>query len=183
MCSQEYCFSVYFPNCTSTREINTKITLKRAHKHLVMRVYNTLFLTRHNKSINDVKKRWSSHMIPVSCSVYVLLMTLYYNRLLMMSQWPDNCDVSTCIIISQWYSRSVMEEIQCSSLGHRWYTSVSKVLKALHPKAMPHLKCSNLEETSAKSFCISSIKLLMLSHDSSDSDVISLHYWQPMINW
>ena len=80
--SREGYFGVYFPSCETTREINTKLTLEWAQKQLVTRVhtllYFYLFLTRQNKSINDDEN----------------------DDLNPSSQWPDDCDAITWIVIS-----------------------------------------------------------------------------------
>ena len=74
MCSREGYFGVYFPKCTAEKEINTKMTLKRVHKH--ESTYIILFFTWHNKSVNDDKNddRHTSTLC-LTCSVYILLMT------------------------------------------------------------------------------------------------------------
>ena len=82
--SREVYFGVYFPSCEAMREINTKITLEWAHKPFSRRVH-TLFYFLHNQSINN-NKNGDLHTL-----VYILLMT---------SQWPDNSDVITWILIS-----------------------------------------------------------------------------------
>ena len=68
-----YC-GVYFPSCEATSEINTKITLEWAQKQ---------FVTRVHASFCFFWFCWRRH-----------------NRLLMTSQWPDNCDAIMCIVIS-----------------------------------------------------------------------------------
>ena len=89
-------FGDYFQSCETTREINTKITLEWAQKQFVTRAYIILFLTQHNESINDNKND-----NPPRASL--ARFTFYWwrrNRLLMTSQWPDNCDAIKWIVIS-----------------------------------------------------------------------------------
>ena len=64
--------------------------------------YIILFLTRCNKTINDDKN--DDHYIS-SCLARASLARFSFcwwrhNRLLMTSQWPDNCDAITWIVIS-----------------------------------------------------------------------------------
>ena len=60
--------------------------------------YIILFLTRHNESINDDKNDFAQgHRVSLA---RFSLCWLRHNRLLMTSQWPDNCDVITWIVIS-----------------------------------------------------------------------------------
>ena len=53
--------------------------------------YNTLFLTRHNESINYYSR--------ISLAQFSFWWWRH-NRLLMTSQWPDKCDAITWIVIS-----------------------------------------------------------------------------------
>ena len=57
-----------------------------------------LFLTRHNESINDDKTTIFSHRPRVSLIRFSFCWC--HNRLLMTSQWPDNCDAITWIVLS-----------------------------------------------------------------------------------
>ena len=76
MRSRECYFGVYFPSCTATREINTKITLEWAHTVRHKSTYIILFLTQHNESINDAKNEDLHTSSPcLTHSLYVLLMT------------------------------------------------------------------------------------------------------------
>ena len=84
MRSREGYFGVYFLSCAATREINTKITL---------------FLTRHNESINDTKTRIFTHHPRVSLARFTFCWWRH-NGLAMTSQWPDNCDTNTWQVIS-----------------------------------------------------------------------------------
>ena len=61
--------------------------------------YITLFLTRHNESINDDATTIFTHRPRVSLA-RSLFCWWRHNRLLMTSQWLDNCDAITWIIIS-----------------------------------------------------------------------------------
>ena len=89
-------FGVYLSSCEATREINTKITLEWAQKHFATSI---LLLTRHNESINEDKTTIFTYRHRVSlagCS----FCWWRHNRSLMISQWPDNCDAITWIMIS-----------------------------------------------------------------------------------
>ena len=46
-------FGVYFPSFEATREINTEITLRWAHKQFLTRVHTLFISTWYNESIND----------------------------------------------------------------------------------------------------------------------------------
>ena len=61
--------------------------------------YITFFLTWHNESINDDKTTIFTHRPCVSHTRFSFCWWCH-NRMLMTSQWPDNCDVITRIIIS-----------------------------------------------------------------------------------
>ena len=97
--SREGYFSVYFPSCEATREINTKITLEWAQKQFITRIHTSFHF------LHDIMNhKWDKTTI-FSHRPRVLLPWFSFcwwchNRLLMMSQWPDNCDVITWIMIS-----------------------------------------------------------------------------------
>ena len=61
--------------------------------------YIILFLTRHNESINDYKNDefYTSSRVALARFSFCWWR---HNRLLMTSQWPDNCDAITWIVIS-----------------------------------------------------------------------------------
>ena len=61
--------------------------------------YIILFLTRHNESINDDEKTMFTHRPRVSLAQFSFCWWRHH-RLLMTSQWPDNCDAVTWIMIS-----------------------------------------------------------------------------------
>ena len=84
-----------FPEMRSNKhQNNTRVSAETVHHqstHII------LFLARHIESINDGKNDdlyTSSQRL--TCSVFVLR----HNRLLMTSQWPDNCDAITWIVIT-----------------------------------------------------------------------------------
>ena len=60
--------------------------------------YIILFLTRHNESMNDYKNDELYTSSP--CRTRFSFCWWRPNRLLMTSQWPDNCDAITWIVIS-----------------------------------------------------------------------------------
>ena len=61
--------------------------------------YIILFLSRHNESINDDK---NDNLFTLSRASLVQFSFYWWrhNQLLMTSQWPDNCDTITWIVIS-----------------------------------------------------------------------------------
>ena len=61
--------------------------------------YIILFLTRHNESINEYTTTSFTHRPRVSLARFSFCWWRH-NRLLMTSQWPDNCDAITSIVIS-----------------------------------------------------------------------------------
>ena len=98
--SREGYFGVYFPSCEATREINIQITLEWAQKRFVTRVH-ALFYFLHDKMNPEMTIKTTSftHRPRVSlarCS----FCWRRHNRLLMTSQWPDNCDAILWIVIS-----------------------------------------------------------------------------------
>ena len=86
--SRECYFGVYFPSCEATREINTKITLEWAQNRFATRVH-TLFYFLH--------EFYTSSRVALARFSFCWWR---HNRLLMTSQWPDNCDAITWIVIS-----------------------------------------------------------------------------------
>ena len=107
--SREGYFGVYFPSCEATREINTQITLEGNKYPKNTRVsaetvrhestYIILFLTRYNESINEYKTTSFTHRPRVSLARFSFCWWRH-NRLLMTSQWPDNCDAITWLVNS-----------------------------------------------------------------------------------
>ena len=93
-------FGVYFPSCEATREINTQITLEWAQKQFVTRVH-TLFYFLHDitNTIMTIKTTILTHCPSVSLTRFSFC-CWGHNRLLVTSQWPDNCDAITWIVIS-----------------------------------------------------------------------------------
>ena len=98
--SREGCFGGYFPSCEATREINTIITLEWAQKRFVTRVH-TLFYFSHDITNPQmtIKTTGFTHHPRVSLTRFSFCWCRH-NRLLMTSQWPDNCDVITWMVIS-----------------------------------------------------------------------------------
>ena len=98
--SWEGYFGIYFPNCTSTGEINTKIKLEWAQKQFITQVHTLLyFLHDITNPYMMIKMTIFRHRPHVSLAQF-LFCWWCHNRLLMMSQWPDNCDTITWIVIS-----------------------------------------------------------------------------------
>ena len=63
--------------------------------------YIILFLTRHNESINEYKTTSFTHRPRVSLTRFSFWWWRH-NRLLMTSQWPNNCVAITWGVISNW---------------------------------------------------------------------------------
>ena len=98
--SRDGYFGDYFPSCEATRELNTKITLEWAQKQFVTRVH-TLFYFSH-----DIRYPWITIKTTILTHRRHVSLALFsccwwrHNRLLMTSQWPDNCDAIMWIVIS-----------------------------------------------------------------------------------
>ena len=85
---------------SATREISTKInTLLSAETVRHESTYTILFLTRHKESIDDYKMTIFTHRPLVSLAQFSFCWWRH-NRLLMTSQWPDNYDAITLIVLS-----------------------------------------------------------------------------------
>ena len=93
-------FGVYFPSCEATRVINTIVTLEWAEKQFVTRVH-TLFYFLHDTTnpVMTIKTTIFTHCPRVSFARFSFYWWRH-NRSLLMSQWPDNCDAVTWIVIS-----------------------------------------------------------------------------------
>ena len=100
MRSREGYVGVYFPSCTATREINTKITLGWAHKQFVTRVHILSYFL-HDITILEMslKTRIFTHH-PRDSFARFTVCWWRHNRLAMTSQWPNNCDANTWQLIS-----------------------------------------------------------------------------------
>ena len=75
---------------------NTRVSAETVHHESA---YIILFLTRHNESIDDDKTTMFTHRPRVSLAQFSFCWWRH-NRLLMTSQWPDNCDAVMWIVIS-----------------------------------------------------------------------------------
>ena len=96
--SREGYFGVYFPSCEATREINTKNYTRVSIKTIRHEsTYIILFLTRHTELINDDINDDLYTSSRVSLARFSFCWWRH-NRLLMTSQWPDNCDAITWIV-------------------------------------------------------------------------------------
>ena len=93
-------FWCLFPELCSNEgnkhKINTRVSaLTVCHES----AFIILFLTQHNEPINNHKSNDLHTPTPwLICLVYVLL--IRHNRVLMTSQWPDNCDAIIWKVIS-----------------------------------------------------------------------------------
>ena len=86
-------FGVYFTRCFATREINTIIIPSWAHQQFVTRVNASFYL------LHDITNPY----ITIKKAIFTHRLTFCWwrhNWLLMTSQWPDNCDAITWIMIS-----------------------------------------------------------------------------------
>ena len=98
-CSWGGYVGVNFPSCKAVREINTKITHERVQKQLVTRVYtSSYFLHDATNPKVTIKMTIFTHHPCVSLTRFSFCWWRH-NRLLMTSQWPDNCDAITWIVL------------------------------------------------------------------------------------
>ena len=74
---------------------NTRVSAETVRHECI---YIILFLTRHKESMNDDKMTIFTHRPRVSLARFSFCYWRH-NRLLMMSQWPDNCDAIAWIVI------------------------------------------------------------------------------------
>ena len=93
-------FGCLFPELQSNEgnkhQNNTRVsTWTVRHKS----TYTTLFLTWHNECSNDEKMAIFPHRPHVSLAHFTVCCWCH-KQLLMATQWPDNCDVSTWQVIS-----------------------------------------------------------------------------------
>ena len=98
--SRESYFGVYCPSCEAMREINNKIALEWALKQFVTRVHTLFYFLL---DITDPKMMMKTTIFTHHPVVSLALLSFCWwrhNRLLMTSQWPDNCDTITWIVIS-----------------------------------------------------------------------------------
>ena len=121
--SQEGHFGIYFPSCEATRGINTKITLEWAQKQFVTRVHTLCYF------LHDVTNPW----ITIKTTIFTHRPRVWlarfsfcwwrHNRLLMTSQWPDNCVAITWIVISNSLDMSLVTAIfTAGRVGTRFLT-------------------------------------------------------------
>ena len=75
---------------------NTRVSAETVHHEST---YIISHLTRHNESITTLKTTIFTHRSRVSLARFSFCWWRH-NRLLMTSQWPDNCDAITWIMIS-----------------------------------------------------------------------------------
>ena len=94
--SPEGYFGVHFPSCWNKHQNNTKMSAETVRCEST---YIILFLTRHDKSINNNKTTTFTHRPRVSLARFSFCWWRH-NRLLMTSQWPDNYDAITWIVVS-----------------------------------------------------------------------------------
>ena len=93
-------FGVFFPSCEATREINTKITPEWAQKRFVTIVHTLFYFLHHiTNPWMTINTKSFTHR-PRDSLARFSFCWWRHNRLLMTSQWPDNCDAITWIMIS-----------------------------------------------------------------------------------
>ena len=98
--SREGYFGVYFSSCEATRGINTKRTLEWAQKQFITRAH-TLFYFFHDKTNPSmtIETAIFTHRPRIPLARFSFYWWRH-TRLLMTSQWPDNCDAIAWIMIS-----------------------------------------------------------------------------------
>ena len=102
---------------------NTQLSAETVHHEST---YITIFLSRHNESINDNK---NDNIYTSSTCLTPLVFCLWrHNRLLMTSQWADICDVNTWIMIS-----NSLDINYIHGDIHGWSCKKSNFLTALDP--------------------------------------------------
>ena len=89
-------FPVLRSNAGNKYQNNTRVSAETVRHEST---YIIVFLTRHNESINVYKTISFTHRPRVSLARFSFCWWRH-NRLLMTSQWPDNCDAITWIVIS-----------------------------------------------------------------------------------
>ena len=100
MRSRESYFGVYFSSCAATREINTKVTLEWARKQFVTRVHTLFYFLQDITNLKmTIKTKIFTHR-PRGSLAQSTFWWWRHNRVLMTSQWPDNCNAITWIVIS-----------------------------------------------------------------------------------
>ena len=98
--AHECYFGDYFPRCEATRGISIKITLERAQKQFVTREHTLFnFFNDITNSQTTIKMMISTHRSYVSLAQFSLFWWRH-NQFLMTSQWPDNCEAITWMMIS-----------------------------------------------------------------------------------
>ena len=85
--------------CEATREIKTKITVLWAQKQFVMRVHALFYFLHDIKNPSMTVKMTIFTHHPHLSLVHFSFCWWRHNQLMMTSQWPDNCDAITWIVI------------------------------------------------------------------------------------
>ena len=95
-------FWCWFPELRRNQDRYTITAVEWAHKQFVTRVHTLLkFLTQHPKSMNDDKTTIFTHCPRISLPWLTFCFCWWrYNRLVLTSRWPDDCDASTWRVIS-----------------------------------------------------------------------------------
>ena len=125
-CSRKGYFCVYFLSCEATREINQNNNTRVSTETVCQEsTYIILFLTWNDKSINENKMTIFTHCPRVS-----LTQTSFcwwrHNPRLMTSQYRDNCDAITWMVISKSLDNSFIQ-----GNIHRWSCKKLRLLQLL----------------------------------------------------
>ena len=87
-------------NEANKHQNNTRVSTETVrHQSIYIYIYIIQFPTRHNESMNYDKTAIFTHRSRVSFA-RVSFCWWRHNRLPMTSQWPDNCDAITWILLS-----------------------------------------------------------------------------------
>ena len=92
-------FWCLFPELRSNDGNKYQITPEWAQKQFVTRVHTLFYFLHDITSINDDKTTIVTHRPRVSLARFSFCWWRH-NRLLLTSQWPDNCDAITWVLIS-----------------------------------------------------------------------------------
>ena len=124
-----WCLFTEFRNEGNKQQNNTPVSVGTVRHEST---YIILFLTRHNESMNDDNTTIFTHRTRVSVARSFCLSR--HNRLLMTSQWPNNCDAITWIVISNSldipfihgdiHGRSCKKKNSCLPTRFRFYAVV-----------------------------------------------------------
>ena len=136
-----WCFPELRSNEGNKHQNNNRVNVETVHHESA---YIILFPTRHNESINDDKTIFTHRTrVPL---VRFSFCWWRHNRLLMTSQWPDNCDAITWTVISNLldidFIHGVINSQSCKKLAYgslRGWLLVTEIAGEYVPLPMPSL--------------------------------------------